>query len=168
MVQWDRRGVGKTYGRNGHKGGGALTFERMTQDGIELTNFLRQHLQQEKIVVLGHSMGSWLGVSMVMKHPELFSAYVGTDQMVDMKTNEAVSFDIALKHAHNAGDNASVRKLSGIGPPPYQKIDTWWEKQQWVMAHDPAAPGAETKIFLPLWLFSPDYSLKDIVNNTQG
>lgn len=36
------------------------------------------------------------------------------------------------------------------------------------MAHDPAAPDAERKIFLPLALFSPDYSLQDMLNGTQG
>ncbi len=168
VVQWDRRGVGKTYGRNGKGGDGPLTFERMTEDGIELASFLCEHLHQEKIILLGHSMGSWIGVPMVTRRPDLFSAYIGTDQMVDMPRNEAVSYDLALKRARAAGNEPSVRKLTKIGPPPYQKIETWWAKQQWLMAYDPAAPNAERKIFLPLALFSPDYSLRDLVNNTQG
>lgn len=128
VVQWDRRGVGRTYGRNGKGGDGPLTFQRMTEDGIELAGFLCEHLHQNKIIVLGHSMGSWIGVAMVTRRPDLFSAYVGSDQMVDMARNEAVSYNLALQRARAAGDQASLRKLAAIGPPPYQRIETWWEK----------------------------------------
>jgi pimeloyl-ACP methyl ester carboxylesterase len=168
VVQWDRRGVGKTYGRNGKAKSGPLTFPRMAQDGIEVSEFLRRRLHKDKIVLLGHSMGSWLGVSMATMRPDLFSAYVGTDQMVDMARNEAVSYSLAVKRARESGDEASVRAVNKIGPPPYKNTRAWWAKQQWIMANDPAAPDVEQKIFLPLSLFSPDYSLKDIVNNTQG
>lgn len=168
VVQWDRRSVGKTFGRNGKRMCGPLTFEGMSQDGIELTEYLLKKLHKEKIILLGHSMGSWIGVSMVKKRPDLFSAYVGTDQMVDMARNEELSYELAQKRARAAGDAASIDTLTKVGPPPYGNTKTWWAKQQWVMAHDPAAPNAEQKIFIPLALFSPDYSLKDIVDNVRG
>jgi pimeloyl-ACP methyl ester carboxylesterase len=36
----------------------------MVQDGVELTEYLRKHLGKEKIIILGHSFGSILGVRM--------------------------------------------------------------------------------------------------------
>src|SRR5262245_14232230 len=44
LVQWDRRGAGKTFGRNGRAGSEPMTFDRMVDDGIELTQYLRKML----------------------------------------------------------------------------------------------------------------------------
>src|SRR5215472_14637151 len=40
IVQWDQRGAGKTFRKNGKAGSGMLTFDRLTRDGIELAEFL--------------------------------------------------------------------------------------------------------------------------------
>lgn len=80
LVQWDQRGAGKTFRKNGKTGSGTLTFDRLTRDGIEIAEFLREHLGQEKIILVGSSAGSITGTTMVKSRPDLFSAYVGTDQ----------------------------------------------------------------------------------------
>jgi pimeloyl-ACP methyl ester carboxylesterase len=37
VVQWDRRGVGMTYGRSGRAGSGEVSLDRIVEDGIELS-----------------------------------------------------------------------------------------------------------------------------------
>ena len=49
-----------------------ITIERMTQDGIELAEWLRKTLQKNKIIIVGHSWGSILGVFMAKARPDLF------------------------------------------------------------------------------------------------
>ena len=39
-----------------------ITVDRMVQDGIELTEYLRKHLGKEKIIIVAHSFGSILGL----------------------------------------------------------------------------------------------------------
>jgi pimeloyl-ACP methyl ester carboxylesterase len=53
----------------------------MTRDGIELAEMLRRTLNQDRIILVGHSWGSILGVLMVKTRPDLFYAYVGTGQV---------------------------------------------------------------------------------------
>src|SRR5580693_659455 len=65
VVQWDQRGAGKTFGRNGAAVASTITIERMVQDGVELAELLSKKLQKEKIVLVGHSWGSILGVFIV-------------------------------------------------------------------------------------------------------
>jgi pimeloyl-ACP methyl ester carboxylesterase len=55
----------------------------MVQDGIEVPEYLRSHLQKDKIIVVAHSFGSILGIRMVSARPDLFYAYVGTGQVAD-------------------------------------------------------------------------------------
>ena len=40
LVEWDQRGAGRTFGRNGAQGTGLLSIDRLAQDGIELTQHL--------------------------------------------------------------------------------------------------------------------------------
>src|SRR5512142_1882859 len=49
VVQWDQRGAGRTYGKNGPSIEPTMTVERMVQDGIEVATFLTKHLHQRKI-----------------------------------------------------------------------------------------------------------------------
>src|SRR5262245_14493007 len=44
IVQWDQRGAGKTFRRNGKVGSGELTLDRLARDGIELAEYLRAYL----------------------------------------------------------------------------------------------------------------------------
>jgi pimeloyl-ACP methyl ester carboxylesterase len=53
VVQWDQRGVGKTFGRNGTNEN-PMTIERFVRDGLEVTQFLRTHLHKQRIILLAH------------------------------------------------------------------------------------------------------------------
>ena len=56
-VQWDQRGTGKTPETTGASIADTLSVDRMSQDGIEVAQNLRDHLQKQKIILLGHSRG---------------------------------------------------------------------------------------------------------------
>lgn len=162
VVQWDQRGAGKTFGKNGKAGSGAMTIDRMVQDGIEVTQFIREHLKKEKIILLAHSWGTILGIPMIVKNPELFSAYVATGQIVDMPRNEAASYDLLLKIVRASGDAKAIKQLEDIGKPPYPDIKTWMIKGRLAVMFAPpsAAGGALPNVFAAA-LSVPGYSLKD-------
>jgi pimeloyl-ACP methyl ester carboxylesterase len=65
-----------------------VTLARMTQDGVEVAEYLRAHLHKDKIVLIGHSWGSFLGIQIVKQRPDLFYAFVGTGQVVGKQTFE--------------------------------------------------------------------------------
>src|ERR1700722_8946208 len=78
VVQWDQRGAGRTFSHNGGTSiEPTMTIDRMVQDGIEVSEYLKHHLHQKKIVLFGGSWGSLLAVHMVKKRPDLFCAYLG-------------------------------------------------------------------------------------------
>jgi pimeloyl-ACP methyl ester carboxylesterase len=121
VVHWDQRGAGLTFGRNGAAQCGHLTIDQMISDGIEVAELLRSHLGQEKIILAGHSWGSFLGVNMVRRRPNLFSAYVGTGQLVNKRRNEEVNYKRQLTQAEASQNFAALAALKGIGPPPYNR-----------------------------------------------
>jgi len=119
VVHWDQRGAGRTFLKNGSEGCGPLTIERMISDGIEVAEFLITHLGKPKIFLVGHSWGSALGLMMLRRRPELFSAFVGTGQFVSWQGSQTYNYSRVLGQAERADNAEALRMLRDIGPPPY-------------------------------------------------
>lgn len=116
VVQWDQRGAGHTYGRYGAKTPD-MTLDRISKDGVELADYLCRTLSKKKIIVLGHSWGSIIAITMVQRRPELFAAYVGTGMVGSWKGAIKVKYDLVLAKLRADGDTASVKQLEASGPP---------------------------------------------------
>jgi pimeloyl-ACP methyl ester carboxylesterase len=131
VVLWDQRGAGRTYRQNGASEARTMTIERMTADGIEVSEFLRTHLHQDKIILLGHSWGSILGIHMIKQRPDLFAGYVGTGQVVDMQQNEVLNYAHVLAQAQAAHNPEALAALAKIGAPPFDDIRKIGTERQW-------------------------------------
>src|SRR5262245_22554041 len=131
VVQWDQRGAGRTLGRNRASSTSAISIARMTQDGIELAELLRKTLQKDKIIIVGHSWGSILGVFMAKARPDLFYAFVGTGQVGDQTRNYAVAHDELLKKAKALGEQRAIQELGDVGPPPYADGRGYAVQRKW-------------------------------------
>ena len=141
MVMWDQRGEGKTFERSGKSVAPTMTIERMAEDGVELAEHLSRRIFKRKIVLLGHSWGSILGIHMIKLRPDLFSAYVGTGQIVDLELDAEASYPLVLERAKSLHDTAAVKELEAVGPPPYPDSPGKWVWVKWANALDPQPPG---------------------------
>jgi pimeloyl-ACP methyl ester carboxylesterase len=166
VVQWDQRGAGRTFGRNGAATASTITVERMVQDGIELAELLSKRLHKEKIVLVGHSWGSTLGVLMVKARPELFYAFVGTGQVADPSRNYAVAYVALVEKASREGNARAVRDLKEVGPPPYKSGKGFAMQRKWANLFE----GADVFIasMVGLALMAPGYSGGDINDWFEG
>jgi hypothetical protein len=111
LVQWDQRGAGMTFDRNAELSESKLNVERMAQDGVELALYLTKHLGKQKVILMGSSWGSILGIHMAKMRPDLFYAYVGTGQMVSYRENQNASYEKLLSLASAAGDQTTVSAI---------------------------------------------------------
>jgi len=125
LVQWDQRGAGRTYAKSGTSIEPTMTVERMAQDGIEVAEFLTKHLNEKKIIIEGGSWGSILGIYMAHARPDLFYAYLGSAQLVNMRKAESASYARVLELARAAGDQPAISTLTAIGPPPWDSLRKW-------------------------------------------
>jgi len=117
VVIWEQRGCGKSYPSHFPKL--ALTVDQYVADIIELSEILRERFSEQKIYLVGHSWGTIIGVHAVQLRPDLFHAYVGTSQMVDVRETDQLIYEMVMEYSHNAGDTAFVKTLQSQGPPPY-------------------------------------------------
>ncbi len=168
LVQWDQRASGKTWLRNQPAAGEQLTLAQMTQDGLELVQYLQQVLGRRPLVLMGSSWGSALGIKMVQQQPQWFAAYVGSSQLVSGRQNQLASYQAVLKLATAANDQAALAQLGKLGSPPYVKPSGilrrltrqseatlataapahWWQ----------ASPAFELEKYAPAYEAAEDYS----------
>lgn len=142
LVQWDQRGAGRTFGKSGPAIAPTMTISRMTDDGIELAQYLIKHLHKRKIILVGGSWGSVLGIHIVHARPDLFYAYVGQAQMVNWRRNAQASYDRVLELARAGGNKEAVAALTDIGPPPWNAIAKYRPFRKWLLTYQAKAATA--------------------------
>lgn len=169
VVLWDQRGAGKSLKSSGASVAATMSVDRMTRDGIEVAEYLRSHLRQDKVIVLGHSWGSILGINMVKRRPDLFHAYVGTGQVSDLPRSIAMDYARMLEQARAAQDSDTLQALTGIGPPPFTNLGQVAVFFKGIGKYQPASDMAAIReAAKSLTSPPPDYSLRDIYYENQG
>lgn len=118
VATWDQRGTGKSY--DSLEPTSTLTLDQMVSDTLAVTNHLRDRFAEQKIYVVGNSWGTIIGTLAVQRSPELFSAYVGTGQIVDPFATDQLMYAESIVDADARGDTDIADQLRSMGPPPYE------------------------------------------------
>lgn len=109
VVWWEQRGSGLSYSANIPPE--TMTLEQMISDTLEVTNYLRHRFGQEKIYLMGHSGGTFIGIQAAARAPELYYAYIGVAQMSYQLRSERLAYEYMLQQFQENGNLAMVRRL---------------------------------------------------------
>jgi proline iminopeptidase len=123
FVQWDQRGAGRTFARNGAAG---VTLEKQIADGIDLSEQLRKRFPKQKLILLGHSWGSVVATGMAQQRPDLFDAYVGTGQVAAWPDTVQFQFDFLKQRYKEKGDAGGLASLEAIGKPDPKNVEQYF------------------------------------------
>lgn len=88
-----------------------LTLEQMIADTMAVTNYLRERFGQEKIFLMGHSGGTFIGIQAAARAPELYHAYIGVAQMANQRRSEVEAYEYMLAQFKANGNSEMVKKL---------------------------------------------------------
>ena len=162
VVWWEQRGAGLSY--SSHIPPETMTAEQFIADLLEVTHYLRQRFGKEKIYLMAHSWGSYLGIQAAAREPELYYAYIGIGQISYQIKSEQLAYEYALEQYKKNGNTAMVRKLEAAPPtmtvplpPAYLALrDKYMHETGIGTTHDMRS--VVTGIFLPSWQFR-EYTL---------
>jgi pimeloyl-ACP methyl ester carboxylesterase len=167
VVWWEQRGSGISY--NAQAAEEQITAEQMISDTLEMTNYLRHRFGKDKIYLMGHSGGTFIGVQAAAQAPELYYAYLGVAQMSNQMESEQLAYNYMLKQFKANGNTTMARKLeaapvtlTGGTPGAYLLVrDTAMHSLGIGTTHD--MNSVLTGIVLPSFA-SRDYTLVEKVN----
>ncbi len=158
VVTWDQRNCGKSY--NPSQNNIDLTYDLFMQDGLEMTQFILSYLKKEKITLLGHSWGTYLGANLALAYPQYYDFYIGTGQLEDFQENEAAFKEAARQWVKGDADD---KKL-------LQALDSDSCSEEYLLArqdimkkygYDIFAQGQDYNLAAAVF-FNPYYSIPDI------
>lgn len=173
MVNWDQRGAGKTFLTvNPDSISNTIHVSQYVSDAIEVAEAVRRKHQAKKLILMGHSWGTVIGVKAALARPDLFYAYVGIGQVINTRTNERLSFEYGLEQARKANNTEAIREMESIAPYPGAQPIT---RERIIIARKwPQYFGGLTayrdnsKYFFDAPLLSPEYDDKDAAAMDQG
>jgi pimeloyl-ACP methyl ester carboxylesterase len=173
VANYDQRGAGKTYGETDPQAvGDTIRIERYVDDAIEVAEHLRQRYGKKKLVLVGHSWGTIVGMKAALKRPDLFYAYVGIGQVISTRENERISFEYAMAQAKAHHNEEALRELASIAPYPGNQPITRERiivARKWPQYYGGlSAFRSNSGYFFDGPLLSPEYDRKQVRDIDQG
>lgn len=171
VVWLDQRGAGLSYKSDMLKE--KMTTEQFVSDTIEVSKYLCERFGQDKIYLMAHSWGSYIGIQAAVKAPELYHAYIGIGQISNTLESEKIAYDYMVKYYETAGEEKTVKMLKGLSfktldylPKDYDKIrDEVMHRAGIGTTHE--MKSVVTGIFMPV-MQNQEYTLGEKINIWRG
>ncbi len=164
VVWWDQRGAGLS--NNSKKGKEVISLELLMDDTLAVTKYLLERFGKEKIYLLGHSGGSFLGVHVAQRNPELYFAYIGIAQMSYQIKSEIIALEYMKAEYNKIKDEKMLKKLENIVIQEQEEVPKEYIQIRDVAMHRLGIGTTHkmkniiTEIFLET-LFFPEYTIKE-------
>lgn len=165
VVHWDQRGSGKSNTADFDEN--SMTYDQFIADGHQLTKYLMERFDKDKIYLLGHSWGTQLGIELVGRYPEDYYSYIGVSQVINQELSEKNAYPWLLEQIQEKDDKECLDKLKKLGYPPFTNHDDFVKFIHLVDAYGGSFDLPFSKL---LWisLKSPEYTLKDYIAYING
>lgn len=109
VVCWEQRGCGRTFYRN--KGDNNLTIKQLLADTDEVIDYLRERFGKDKVIIIGQSWGTVLGMDYINLHSEKVAAYIGVGQVTNFSQGKIYAAENAAQIAAENGNKEDTEFL---------------------------------------------------------
>ncbi|MBU3092975.1 alpha/beta hydrolase [Clostridium sp. CF011] len=165
VVNYDQRASGKSY--QFFEDYSNLSTDLLVKDLLEMTDYISARLGKKKIILSGHSFGTYIAMQAAYKSPEKYEAYIGIGQMSDTTESEIDSLNYCINQAQNVANTDDVLYLQGLTKEI--KNGNMYTPRSYVIKYG----GASILIDAPDnnsigFLFSSEYNLLDVIRYDYG
>jgi pimeloyl-ACP methyl ester carboxylesterase len=171
IVWWEQRGAGLSYSSNIPPE--TMTVQQMIDDTVKVADYLRARFGKDKIYLMGHSWGSFIGIQAAAQAPERFHAYIGVGQLTNQLESERLAYAYMLKITEDQGNSDMLQKLKAA---PFEKTiplpATYMALRDEAMHTLGVGTTRDmrsviTGIFVPTWI-DPEYTLLEKIKIWRG
>lgn len=110
VCYWDYRGTGLSYSPEIRPED--CTTEQSVQDALAVTDALRTRFGQDRIYLMGHSYGTFIGLLCAQAAPEKYHAYIAMSQIADQPRSELTALRTMEQAAQRQGDRRTAERLA--------------------------------------------------------
>ena len=109
VAWWEQRGSGLSYSSDTPPE--SVNPAQLIADAVALTNYLRTRFDQSKIYLMAHSGGTFIGIQLAVRAPELYHAYIGIAQISNQLESEKLAHAHMLQRFKETRNLRMVRRL---------------------------------------------------------
>ena len=109
VCYWEQRGGGISYTPDVTLE--SMTLEQLASDAIEVTNYLCDRFNKEKIYIMAHSGGTAFAIQAVESYPQLFHAYIGIAQITRQAESEKLGYKYMMNQYLANGNSKMVAEF---------------------------------------------------------
>lgn len=165
IVHYDQRGSGKSY--HFFEDYSNITADMHVKDLLSLTDYVTKVFKQEKVLLIGHSYGTYIGMLAAQAAPDKFYAYIGIGQVSDATASELDSLEFVLTEAKKANHTKDIKRLetlrdsikNGEELTPRNLVRKYGGASRLI---------DENKDYYSGFLFNPEYNLLDVIRYLRG
>lgn len=171
VCYWEQRGAGLSYSSDIQPG--TFTEEQFVSDILEVTDYLRKRFGQERIYLMAHSWGSFIGIQAAARAPEMYSAYIGIAQTSRPLESEKLAYEYMKEQYTIAGDKRMVQRLEKFPITDLEIVPNSYRSLRDEAMHELGIGTTHNMksvisgIFLASWK-SPEYTLSEKINIWRG
>lgn len=112
VVHYDQRASGKSY--HFFEDYSNLSKDVLVDDLLALTEYISNYFRQEKVILIGHSYGTYIATQAASKAPEKYKAYIGIGQMSNLIESELDSLNFCILEAELRGNTSDSKYLKDL------------------------------------------------------
>ena len=98
--------------------GKTIRIQAYVDDLVAIAEHVRAKLGKDKLVLMAHSWGTIPSMRAALQRPDLFHAYVGLGQVINVRDYERISIGYGLAEAKRRSNDDAVREIEAIMPYP--------------------------------------------------
>jgi pimeloyl-ACP methyl ester carboxylesterase len=129
VVLWDQRESGKTLSLN--KSSQPLTVSLFINDAIEVIEFLCSRFNKQKIYLIGHSWGGYLGLRVAVSRPDLLLGFFAMSPMINQLESERLSLEVMKEKATKENNAIASSELARV-EIPFKNAEQLFYHRRWL------------------------------------
>jgi len=120
VCYWDQRGGGLSVSPEVTRE--SLNLGQLGSDLIEVTNYLRERFNKQKVYLMAHSGGTAFAIRAAAENPQLFETYIGMAQITSQTESEKRAYKYMIEKYTSAGN---IRMADEIRKYPVDEDDSF-------------------------------------------
>jgi pimeloyl-ACP methyl ester carboxylesterase len=176
IAWWEQRGAGLSF--ISEIPSETITVQQLVEDTVAVADYLRGRFGKNKIYLMGHSWGSFIGIQAAAQSPERFFAYIGVAQITNQRLSERLAYEYMLSEFRAQGNVNMVRKLEESSFEMTVPLPTVPLPESYMAIRDEAMhtlgvgtmremSSVITGVFWPVWQ-NREYTLSEKINIWRG
>ena len=165
VIQYDQRGSGKSYYFSEDYSN--LSINLLVDDLLALTDYVRNELKTDKIILAGHSFGTVVGIKAAYQAPEKYIGYIGIGQVGDFWTGELESLEYCLSQAITQNNLWDAKAIESCRESILNHRESFPRNFVWKYGGAVRLINEKEDLLIGL-LINPEYNLLDAIRYAMG